>query len=927
MSPRPPEHRDPNDRRARLFRLESGAARVTRDVDEEMLFHLEMRQKKLEALGHSPDDARREALRQFGDVASVRNECITIDREHLRVMNRASFLQDLSQDVRYAVRSLGNNKVFTFITVLILALGIGSNTAIFSLLDALLLRQLPVGNAGELVVVGNPERLGSTSQGSPRFDHFSAPLFQDVRSNAKTLSGVFATGRSGRLDVFVEGAPSNAEADHPVGRVVSGNYFSVLQVQPALGRVFSADEDRSPGTAPVVVLSYDYWRARHNSDPKIVGRVLRINNTSFTVIGVAPQKFKGEIADRTIDLFIPLGMHGVLNPNMGWLERRDVSWLMLIGRRAPGVTTEQVRAEMQALVSRSLLENAEASVRTDVERDLKENPVQVESAAQGLSFYRSSYKQSLVTLMAAVALVLIVVCANVANLLLARATARAREMSVRMALGAKRLRLIQQLLTESLIIAIAGGALGVIVAIWASKGLLRLANGRNSGIILDTGIDARLLIFSGALSLLTALLFGIMPALSATRVELASALRAAGRNVAGTGGKFSAGRMLVVAQVALSVLLLAGTGMLLRSLQRLNHADIGADREHVVIGALGTQRLGYDSVRTAQLQAEIVSRLQKIPGVLDVALSANGIFSGSESRTTFRVEGFTGRTADDSSSTTDRVGPHFFRTVGARMIAGREFDETDNLTGRGVAVVNESFVKHFFPDGRAIGKHIYPDEQERTYEIVGVVADINTNNLRSKVDWRFYLAMNQDPDPSRDFYIQMRTSGDPLKTIAPTRAAILDADRGINIARVDVLNQLVDDTVAQDRLVAQVATVFGTLTLILSALGLYGVMAYATVRRTTEFGLRLALGALPTRIVGMVLREALTLTAAGVMVGVPLAYGMSQLLRDQLYGIEGVDIPSIVIAIVVLTGAATLAGYLPAMRASKVAPLEALRAD
>lgn len=916
----------PSDRRKRAFRIESGAQRVQRDVDEEMEFHLAMRTQKLIKLGLSPQAAREEALKQFGDFTTVRTECIAINREHHRAMNRVNRLQDLKQDITYAIRSLGNNKGFAAITVLILALGIGSNTAMFSLIDVLLLRSLPVPHAERLVTIGNPNRVGAVSQGWQQNDLFSYELYKDVRNGTKSLSGVYATGRNSRVDFLRQGDSAKAEPDHPSTRFVSGNYFSVLQKPVAEGRAFLPTEDQVSGDAPVVVIGYRYWQSRFAGDRAAIGSIVTINGAPFTIVGVAAQDFDGDLVDRVIDVFIPLTMQPVVNKNTEWLPKRKVCWLQVMGRLAPGYSIEQVRAELSPLVTRSIIDHAKADEIKQLEADMREKPLLVESGAQGFSIYRSTYTKSLYTLMAAVALVLLVVCANVANLLLARATARAREMSVRMALGASRVRLVQQLLTESLIIAFAGGTLGLVVATWGSKGLLKLANGQSpSGIMLDTSLNGRVLGFSLVVSLLTAALFGLMPALRSTRVELATALRSSGRNVTGTGGKFSAGRMLVVAQVALSVLLLVGTGMLLRSMQQLDNADVGADRSHLLVASIEAQALGYKEVRLAGLMDDIVRRVRQVPGVVDATVSENGIFSGTESGTSITVEGFVARQSEDTSVAYDDVGSSYFHAVGAKMIEGRDFNEHDNESGPKTIIINASMAKFFFPNGSAVGRRIINDSASR--EIVGVVADINGTGLREKPARRLYFPMKQFHEPPPNFYLLVRTSGDPAKATTGVRNAILAADPLLPLRRVNALSELIRDSISQDRLVAQVVTMFGALTLILSALGLYGVMAYATLRRTSEFGLRLALGAVPGSIVRMVLRDALGLTALGLIVGLPLAYGMSRLLHEQFFGIGTIDVPSLVLAIVVLSGAATLAGYVPAMRASRVAPLDALRSD
>ncbi|MEP6835692.1 MAG: ABC transporter permease, partial [Gemmatimonas sp.] len=915
-----------SDRRPRMFRLETGAQRVQRDVDEEMEFHLAMRADKLKRFGLSPDAAREEALKQFGDFTTVRTECIAINREHHRAMNRVNRWQDFKQDITYAIRSLGNNKGFAAVTILILALGIGANTAMFSLIDVMLLRALPVAHPEQLVTIGDPNRVGSVSQGSEQQNLFSYPLYSELRAATKMMSGVYASGRTGRLEVLIKSDSGKAAAaEHPSARFVSGNFFSVLQKQPATGRLFLTSEDVVSGDAPVVVIGYKYWQSRFAGKQSAVGRSITINGSPFTIIGVGPREFDADLVDRVTDIWIPLTMQPFVNKNTEWLKERKTSWLQVMGRRAPGVPIEKVRAEVRTIVKRSIIDHAKAVDVAEIEQDFREKPVQVEPGAQGFSVYRSTYSKSLYTLMAAVALVLLVVCANVANLLLARATARAREMSVRMALGASRIRLVQQLLTESLIIAVSGGALGLLVATWASKGLLRLANGSGNGIELNTSLDARVLGFSALVSILTAALFGLMPALRSTRVELATALRSSGRNVTGAGGAFSAGRLLVVAQVSMSVLLLVGTGMLLRSMQRLDSADVGSDRNHLLIADIDAQQLGYKDARLHVFMDELVRRTRLVPGVVEASYSENGIFSGTESHTSLTVQGFVAQNSADSGAAYDDVGDSYFRAVGAKILEGRAFNERDNGAAPKAVIVNASFARFYFPKGGAVGQRITYGDSSR--EIIGVVADVNGRSLRTTPERRFYIPMQQYSDPPPNFYLIVRTSGDPTQSIAGVRTAVLGVDPLLPLRNINALSSLISDSVRQDRLVAQVVTLFGILTLVLSALGLYGVMAYATLRRTSEFGLRLALGAVPRSIVRMVLREALGLTVFGLVIGLPLAYGMSRLLHEQFFGIGTIDIPSLALAVVVLGVAAALAGFVPAMRASRVAPLDALRAE
>ena len=523
--------------------------------------------------------------------------------------------------------------------------------------------------------------------------------------------------------------------------------------------------------------------------------------------------------------------------------------------------------------------------------------------------------------MAAVSIVLLIVCANLANLMLARAAARGREMSVRMALGANRARLVQQLLTESILLALVGGALGVLLAVWGSSALIAMSGGAQ----VEARLDSRVLAFTAALSLATAILFGLVPALRGTRVELATALQAQGRGVSnaerGTG-KFGLGKMLVVAQVALSVLLLVGTGMLVRSMQRLQTTNIGVARDRLLMLEIDAQRAGYKDARLLTFMRTLIARASETPGVASATLSENGIFSGTESGTNVRVEGFTAQTDADSNIAYDDVGPNYFHTIGAHIIEGRDFEARDNESGAKVAVLNQTAARFFFPHGSALGSHISTDSS--TYEIVGVVSDVEEQNLRAEPSRRLYISAFQIAETPGKFNLEVRTSGDPARLGETVRRSLATVDPALSMD-VQPLTTLIEDSISQDKLVARVVSIFGILALALAALGLYGVMTYATTRRTSEFGLRMALGADPSNVLRLVLGEAMLLVAGGVMVGMPAALGAMQLVKHQLYEIGLLDWPSILVALIVLSASAALAGYVPARRAARVGPLVALR--
>lgn len=903
----------------RVFRIGVGARHIERDVDQELEFHIAMRAQKLAAAGLAPDAARARALERFGDMRTVRDSCVDIDHQRERAMRRTNYLSSLRQDISYALRSMRQNAGFTAVVLLTLALGIGANTSTFTLIDALVLRALPVPHPEQLVSIGNPARVGGLSEGTPRNDVVSYPVYADVRDNTKMLSGLYASGRASRLDMLAD--PGQKEPEHPRGRFVSGNYFSVLQVPAALGRTFSGDEDSAPGAAPVVVISYAYWVNRFAGARSIIGRSVLLNGVPLTVIGVAPRWFAGDIVGQRIEVWIPMMEQPALMPNAPALARRDLSWLLMMGRLAPGVTLAQARSELTSIENRSLLENALPTDRASIQNDVRERPVRVESGARGFSYYRKLLAAPLFILMAAVSIVLLIVCANLANLMLARAAARGREMSVRMALGANRARLVQQLLTESVLFALVGGTLGVLIAIWGSSALIALTGGAQ----VDAKLDARVLLFTAAMSLATAILFGLVPAMRATRVELATALRAQGRGVSnaerGTG-RFGLGKMLVVAQVALSVLLLVGTGMLVRSMQRLQTTDIGVARDRLLMVETDAQRAGYKDARLLTLMRGLLARASETPGVVSATLSENGIFSGTESGTNVRVEGFTAQTEGDSNIAYDDVGPNYFHTIGARIIEGRDFETRDNESGAKVAVLNRTAARFFFPHASPLGSHISSDST--TYEIVGVVSDVEEQDLRAEPTKRLYISAFQIAQTPGKFSLEVRTAGDPARLGETLRRSLASVDPALSMD-AQPLTTLIEDSISQDKLVARVVSIFGILALALAALGLYGVMTYATTRRTSEFGLRMALGAEPSNVQRLVLGEAMLLVAGGVMVGMPAALGAMQLVKHQLYEIGLLDWPSILVALVVLGGSAALAGYVPARRAARVGPLVALR--
>ena len=900
---------------------------MERDVDEEIAFHLEMRTRRLVAEGWEPVAARAKALEQFGDLPGVREECLTIDYDRDRAMKWTDRLSGFRQDSAYALRSLGKHPQFTLAVVLVLAIGIGGNTAIFTLVDTLLLRPLPVPQPERLVIVGDPAAVTSMWHGSPMTDYVSYPVYTDIRDGNRVLSGLFAEGSAGGDVVIRDGKSEDALAEHPRMYFVTANFFDVLQVPAFAGRTFTRDEDRTPGGAPVAVISYGYWRRRFAGDRSAIGTVMSVSNVPITIVGVAPPGFDGDVVGSPTDVWLPMMMQPALGMRQSSLNNREVSWLHMMGRLAAGVSLEQARSVLATLEAESIRGQLSGIALAHFEADLAANPIRVESGKRGFSSYRKTYAAALTVLTVAVALVALLICANVANLMLARAAARNRELTVRMALGAGRARLVQLLVSECLVLALAGGALGLLVAFWGSRLLLSLATSGDAPIVLDVAPDSRVLLFTAATTFVTALLFGFVPALRATRVDVATALRAQGRNLAGTGARFgrvAVGRLLVVGQVALSTLLLIGAGVLVRSMTQILTVDLGLDRDHLVSVQVSPRRSGYDGPRAALLLNDLEERVRRVPGVRAVASSGHGAFTGGESESSVAVPGFVARADSDLSVKRSEIGPGFFGAIGAHLLRGRELGASDNASSPRVAIINATMAKYYFRSIEAIGRTIMRDDS--AYTIIGVVRDVEEQDVHAKPVRRMYTSIAQEREALRVFVLEVRVAGEPARFVAPLRESLLAADRSL---RFDIapLGDLVRDSVAQDLLVTRVTAFFGVLGLLLAAVGLYGVTAYATSRRTGEFGLRAALGAEPNDIARMVLGESTRLVMVGLALGVPAGLVATRLARAQIFGVSPVDLPSLSAAIGLLVVTALLASYLPARRAARVGPLEALRSE
>ena len=887
------------------------------ELDAELRFHIEREAEHHERHGMSHEAALRRARLEFGGIEQM--------KEASRDTRGTALVESIARDLRYAVRSLRSRPAFTLTVIATLALGIGANAAIFTLVDALLLRPLPVSHPEQLVIVGDPAAVNANNVGSPVTAYVSFLLYRDVRAANTVFSDMYANGASGNIDVKI-GAGRDATAEQPHARFVTGNFFSVLGVSAYAGRTFTAEEDETPGQDPVAVITYDYWQRRFSGSRAAIGSVMRVNDVPVTIIGVTPPGFTGDIVGQPLDFWLPMMMDPLIQPEMNLLNDRAWSWVVMMGRLKPGVTLERARQQVSAIEANAVRAQISGVELSRFDAGLKASPIQVVSGARGFSEQRAEYAQALWVLMAAVGLVILVVCANVASLMLARTVARGREMTVRMTLGAGRGRLMQQMLVEGTVLIIVSSVLGLIAATWGARVLLATV-GASSPIAIDTTPDARVLVFTAAMTLGCLLLFGLLPALRATRVDLATSLRSQGRNVMGAArvGRVPFGRVLVVAQMALSMLLLVGGGLLVRSMQQLLHSDIGVDRDHLVAVRVRTARSQYVGPRLAQFRRDLAERVGQVPGVVAAAFADHGLFSGGASGYHVDVSGFVPHADSERVVSLDRVGPNFFHAIGAHLIRGRDIEPRDFLTGSPAVVINETMAEQYFGARDPLGHTATIDSVH--YTIVGVVRDFQSSDVRRKPHREMYIMFN-DPTMGETGQAKLvvHVRGDPSRFVRPIRRAIEGVDPTLPNF-VTPVNDLVRETVSKDVLLVQVTMFFCVATLVLAALGLYGVTAYSTSQRTSEFGLRAALGARPGDVTRMVLREAVRVAILGVLIGVPAGLVATRLIRAQLFGVGTIDVPSLGIAIVALVATAVVASYLPARRAAKVGPLEALRLE
>jgi predicted permease len=898
--------------------------RMESDLEKELRFHFETQVAEKMQSGVPESEARRLTRLEFGGIEQIKEDC--------RETRGTLWLEYLVQDIRFGLRQLLKSPGFTSIALLSLALGIGANTAIFTLLDAILLRQLPVQNPRELLLFGDGNAQGSTSSvpdGS--WDLFSYSFFHDFRQKDTSFSGIAAVDST---QFETKGLIAGATYQTTHVNLVSGSYFSVLGVPAFLGRTIGESDDSADGAGPVAVASYSWFQRQFGGDPSALGKTIRIQSHDYTLVGVARPGFYGFTVGQSTDLWIPLSMEKAFSrPGYNGLGNNLFQSLFLIGRLKPGVTAAQASAETNLLfkqIVRSYVGPQPSKKHLD---DIAHASVELTPGGRGVSYLRSAFSMPLKILMAIVALVLLIACANIANMLLARGVARTREVAVRMALGASRRRIVFQLLTESVLLALLGAAAGVALAWKASAVLLNMATPGPDPVPLNLTPDMAVLGFTLGVTVVTALLFGTLPAFRATGLELTPALKD-GRGSSSATTRGALARSLIVGQVALSVVLLVVAGLFVRSLIHLTDVDTGFDKHNVLVFSLDSSTANLprgtpDEIRSVWLQEQIEGRVQAIPGVQSDSFA---FFTFNEGAWTDEVlfQG-TPRTPGNGEQVFFNItGNGFFSTMGIPLIAGRTFSVQDMQNSPKVAVINETMAHRFFPNGPAIGHRFgigeTPDHPGE-FEVIGVVKDAKFTALGEGTLMGAYLPCTQSPGFFGNFAVRNAPGANRQEIVSRTRRAIAEVNSNILVNSVGSLEEQVDDNIATQSLIARLSSFFGIIAVFLACIGIYGLLSYSVARRTSELGIRLALGAQSRMLLWLILRESLLLLVIGLAIGIPVALSSTRILKSLLYELSPLDPMAISTAIVAVAVMTIAAAWLPARRATKINPIQALRAE
>ncbi len=838
----------------------------------------------------------------------------------------------LMQDLRFALRGLGKSKAFTTVAVLSLALGIGANTAIFTLMDQVLLRRLPVRDPEQLVLFNMKGMHYGSNWGGNALSH---PLYLDLAQNNQVMSGMFCRFPTSVSLTFGGGT------ERVAAELVSGTYFPVLGVGAALGRTFTPADDQTPGGHPVVVLSHDYWKTRFGGDAAVVGQTIVVNGHNMTIVGVAAPGFSGVQLEFVPQIFVPVMMKAQMTPLWDSLKDRRHRWVNAFGRLKPGVTREQAQASVQPFFKGVLeMEVKEAAFRNaspETRAEFLKNVLEVLPGGQGRSYLRRQLETPVLLLLALTAGVLLIACANVANLLIARAAARDKEMAVRLALGAGRARIVRLLLVESLLLAVLGAVVGTALAFVTNRLVFGLLPSDASSLKLSAAPDLRVLLFTAVVAAVTAIVFGLVPALQATRPALAATLKDEAGSVAGGVRQARFRRGLVSVQVALSLLLLVGAGLFVRSLMNLRGLGPGFPTERLLAFNVDPSLNSYKPDASKAFYRQLADDLRALPGVSAIGLASVGIMQDNEWDSSVTVEGQTGKGPQEGEPYMNSISPGYFEALGVQVVAGRDFTlqdteqlkhgpEKDDLVPR-VVVINEKFAHKFFGEANPLGRRVGFGSDPGTpidMEIVGVVKDIKYTSLKDEIPVQMfvpYLASQYVGDMT--VYVRTTLPADQLVALARDRVRKLDPN--LPLYGVRTMEQRVTDSLLIERLTAGLSGAFGVLATLLASVGLYGVMAFSVARRTREIGVRMALGAFGKDVVWLVLKEALLLLAIGLVIGIPASLALARYVQSQLFGVHFADPLTLFVAIFSLASAAALAGFIPARRASRVDPIRALR--
>jgi len=856
-------------------------SRVEQELSEELRFHLEKLIEEKVARGMKPEQARYAALRELGGVEQIKEEC--------RDMRRLNYIENFIQDLHYGLRMLAKNPGFTAVAILTLALGIGANTAIFSLIDAILVRALPVSHAESLVVLASFSRNG-------RVGDFGYSDYRMISDGNRTFAGVLAASSPRRIDVGM-----GAETEVALGKIVSTNYFSVLGVQPLFGRAFNGEDEN----VQVVVISNHFWQRSFGGSPSVIGKPIDLDGLPFTIVGVAPPDFLGETVGEAPDVWATMSL-------MPAAQRiaPGFTWLYLMGRLKPAIQAGQASADMMALLPQ-LADSASQGGFID--------RIAVERGDRGSSGLRDTFSAPLGILMAVVAVVLLIACANLASLQLARAATRQREIATRLALGASRGRVVRQLVTESMLLALLGGVLGLPFALWSERVLTSLVAGVGRAVTVDLRPDIRVLAFTAVISVATGVLFGLAPGLKAARQGVGTGPILNSPLFAGRGRRWGFNDGLITLQVALSLLLLVVGGLFIRTIQNLKGQDLGFR----AAGVLSVQLVPQREYRPnwANVIGPLLQRTEAIPGVHVASVSFHEILANDSSGVSgLKFEGYP-RTREDQRAQANWVGPNYLETSGIPVLEGREFSQEDNSNSRKVAILNQTMARQYFGNRSALGKRFEFNNEQ--YEIIGVARDAKYKGLRqSNVPLLYFAALQNN---SEIHSLEVRTNGPPLAIAGAVRAAVREADPHMRVGEITTLENRVNQNMAPEFLVADIAGFFSGLTLLLVFIGIYGTLAYTVARRTNEIGLRMALGAGRSNVLKLVVAEGFKLALIGVAIGTAGALALTRLLSSLLYGVKHSDPLTFVAVAFILASVALAACYIPARQATKVDPIVALR--